>query len=317
MLKKILITEPIHSNLSTKLTDNGFQCVNKPEITLEELKNTISEYYGIVIRSRFIITNELIDRAIKLKFIARAGAGMENVATSYAESKNVFCINSPEGNRGAVGEHAVGMLLSLFSNISKSNYEVKNGTWQRNANRGYEIFGKTIGIIGYGNMGGAFARRLSGFGANVIAYDKYRKNYTDKYAKACSLEDLFEKADVVSLHVPLTEETHFLANDTFFNSFSKEIYILNTARGPVLQTKALVDALKTEKVLGAGLDVLEYENNSFEKLFKNGISEDFKYLVECDNVILTPHIAGRTYESEVKMADIMAEKIIKNIIVEK
>ncbi len=310
-MNKVLITEYIHKNLAEQLNKAGFICDIRTEISQAELENEIQNYTGVIIRSRFSISKVLIDKALKLKFIARAGAGMENVETAYAESKNIHCINSPEGNRGALAEHTVGMLLSLFANISKSNNEVKNGLWQRNPNRGYELFGKTVGIIGYGNMGGAFARRLSGFGTSVIAYDKYRKNYSDKFAKSCNLQAIFDKADVVSFHVPLTAETKFMGNAAFFSQFKKAIYVANTARGQVLKISALVKYLKQGKILGAALDVLEYENKDFENLFKNEISDDFKYLINTENVILTPHIAGRTYESEVKMANVMAQKIIR------
>ena len=273
---------------------------------MKELHN----YEGIVIRSRFKLDKEIIDKGKNLKFIARAGAGMENIDVAYAESKGIKCLHAPEGNRDAVGEHAIGMLLSLLNNLPRADKEVRNGIWIREGNRGTEIQGKTVGIIGYGNMGSAFAQRLKGFGVTVIAYDKYKKNFSDEYAKEATMEELFEKADIVSLHLPLTDETHYIANNNFFKKFKKNIYLINTARGENVKTDDLVENLKSGKVQGACLDVLEYESVSFEALDPNKMPEPFKYLIQSDKVILTPHIAGWTFESHEKIAETLVRKII-------
>ena len=235
---------------------------------------------------------------------------MENIDVPFAESKGIKCLHAPEGNRDAVGEHAIGMLLALLNNLLRADKEVSNGVWIREGNRGTEIQGKTFGIIGYGNMGSAFAQRLKGFGVTVLAYDKYKKNYSDEYTKEATMEELFEKADIVSLHLPLTEETHYLANNNFFKKFKKNIYFINTARGKNVKTDDLVEQIKSGKVLGACLDVLEYESISFEALDPNKMPEAFKYLVQSDKVILSPHIAGWTYESHEKIAETLVRKIL-------
>ncbi len=309
-MNKILITEALDEILISKLKENNFECNYLPEISEKELLEIINNYDGIIIRSKFSVEKNLIDQATNVKVIGRLGAGMENIDTEYAESKGITCINSPEGNRDAVGEHALGMLLALMHNMFTANSEIKQGIWHRDSNRGFEIQGKTIGIIGYGNMGRAFAQRLSGFEANVIAYDKYKTQYSDKYAKETNLEKLFEKADILSLHVPLTEETHFMIDDNFIKKFKKDIYLINTARGKVVNTGDLVKNIISGKIKGAALDVLEYEKKHFENLFENNTNNDFNFLTESKKVIMTPHIAGRTYESEKKLAYFMAEKII-------
>ena len=248
--------------------------------------------------------------ADKLKFIARAGAGMENIDVAYAESKGIKCLHAPEGNKDAVAEQTIGMLLGLFNNLFKANKEVREGKWIREGNRGVELMGKTVGIIGYGNMGSAFAERLKGFGANVLVYDKYKKGFGTDFIKETSLEEIFKNADVLSLHTPLTAETNYLINDSFINKFSKNIYIINTARGKCLNTSDLVKNLKSGKVLGTCLDVLEYEMVSFEALDTKQLPEAFQYLIQSDKVVLSPHIAGWTNESNEKIARVLAEKIL-------
>ena len=235
---------------------------------------------------------------------------MENIDTKYAESKNIKCFNAPEGNRDAVAEHAIGMLLSLFNNICTANNEVKIGQWNREKNRGYEVKNKTVGIIGYGNTGKAFAQRLKGFDTNVIAYDKYKKNFSDNFVKEVNLKNIYKETDILSIHVPLTDETTFLLNNKFFSKFSKSIYIINTSRGKILKIHDLVKAIKNKKVLGAALDVLEYEKKSFENIIEAKNNNDFEYLVKQNNVLLSPHIAGWTFESNIKMAKFLSEKII-------
>jgi len=313
MMLKILIAEPTHEILKKKLSDAGFLCSYKPKITFTELEKIIPDYNGLVIRSKFKINKTFTDKAVNLKFIARAGAGMENIDTIYAENKGIKCINSPEGNRDSVGEHTLGMLLTLLHKIKIADSEIRKGVWDRQ-NIGTEIQGKTIGIIGYGNMGNAFAQRLKGFAIKVIAYDKYKTNFSDDYAKEVSLETLFQETDIVSIHVPLTEETECMINDKFINQFKKSIYIINTARGKVLKTDDLVKNLKSEKVFGTALDVLEYEKTSFEDIFAGQNSPALQYLIHSNNVILTPHIAGSSHASYRKIAEVLAKKIINEFL---
>lgn len=308
---KILFIDSNHPVLHETLEKSGFQCDLNYNWTKDEIEKNIHLYDGIVIRSKIKITKELIDQAIRLKFIARAGAGMENIDVTYAESKGIKCLHAPEGNRDAVAEQALGMLLSLFNNLCRANKEVREGKWIREGNRGVELMGKTLGIIGYGNMGSAFAQRLSGFGVKVIAYDKYKKNYGTDFVKEVSLEELFKETDVLSLHIPLTEETNYIVNDTFLQQFKKNIYLINTARGKCINTNDLVKNIETGKVQGACLDVLEYEAVSFENLDSTQLPESFQYLIKSDKVILSPHIAGWTHESNEKIAKVLAEKIIR------
>lgn len=307
----VLFVDSTHAQLPKKLSKAGFICDYKPEIEPEKIKDIISDYNGIIIRSKIKLDKDIIDIAPNLKFIGRVGAGLENIDVKYAKSKGIKCFNSPEGNRDAVGEQALGMLLALFNNIIKADYEVKKGMWLREENRGIEIKGKTVGIIGYGNMGSAFAQRLKGFGANVIAYDKYKFDYSDDFVIEKSLEYLFEESDILSLHIPLTSETKFMINDKFINHFKKNIYIINTARGKVLKTYDLVKNMRSGKILGVALDVLEYEQVSFENLHSNKkLPEAFQYLINSTSAVLTPHIAGWTNESNVKLSEFLADKII-------
>ena len=302
---KVLFIDSNHSLLHETLEKAGHTCDLNYTWTKEEIVNNIHLYDGIVIRSKIKITKEIIDKAVKLKFIARAGAGMENIDVTYAESKGIKCLHAPEGNRDGVGEHALGMLLGLFNNLCKADKEVREGKWIREGNRGVELSGKTVGIIGYGNMGSAFAERLKGFGVKVLAYDKYKNGFENE----SSLQQLFAEADVLSLHVPLTDETQYMINDTFINKFKKNIYIINTARGKCLNTADLVKNLRSGKVLGSCLDVLEYEVISFENLDAANLPEPFQYLIKSDKVVLSPHIAGWTFESHEKIARVLAEKI--------
>ena len=308
---RVLFVDSTHKRLPEKLSDAGFIVnYNPDDIQPDDIINIIPEYEGVIIRSKIKIDKTILDAAPNLKFIGRVGAGLENIDVEYAKSKGIQCFNSPEGNRDAVGEQALGMLLTLFNNILKADPEVRVGKWIREGNRGLEIKGKTVGIIGYGNMGSAFAQRLKGFEANVIAYDKYKFNYSNDFVTEKTLEDLFKETDILSIHVPLTEETNFMINDEFINKFKKNIYIINTARGKVLKTEDLVKNMKSGKVLGAALDVLEYEQTSFEDLHSEGLPEAFQYLIKSNNVVLTPHIAGWTQESNVKLSEFLADKII-------
>ncbi len=312
-MPRILFIDSNHPRMHEVLMANGHTCDLFYDRPTEELKKLIPQYEGIVIRSKFKITKEIIDSAPNLKCIARAGAGMENIDVVYAESKGIKCVHAPEGNRNAVGEQALAMLLALLNNICRANDEVRKGIWIREANRGVELGGKTIGIIGYGNTGSAFAKRLQGFGVNILAYDKYKKGFGNEFVKESTQEEIFEKADVLSLHIPLTEETNYLVNDTYLRKFKKNIYVINTARGKCLNTADLVKNIDSGKVLGACLDVLEYESVSFEKMESNELPAPFQYLIKSNKVILTPHIAGWTHESNVKIAEVLANKIIESL----
>ncbi len=307
--RNILLIDTIHPCFIEELSAAGFTFVEGYKMGREDVLQSIHLYDGIAIRSRMKLDKEILDKAVHLKFIARAGVGMENIDVAYAESKNIKCLHAPEGNRDAVGEHVVGMLLSLFNNLNKADREVREGKWIREGNRGIELMGKTIGIIGYGNMGMALAKRLLGFDVHAIAYDKYKSGFSDSFAKEVTLEEIFELSDVISLHLPITEETANMVNDSFIQKFKKNIYIVNTARGKILNTHDLVESIKQGKVLGACLDVLEYESLSFENLSPKDFPEPFQYLIKSDKVLLTPHIAGWTHESNVKIAMVLVEKI--------
>jgi len=307
---KILFIDSNHNLLHETLQKAGHTCDLNYHWTKDEILANIHKYEGIVIRSKIKITAEIIDKATHLKFIARAGAGMENIDVTYAESKGIKCLHAPEGNRDAVAEHAIGMLLSLFNNLCRANKEVREGKWIREGNRGVELKGKTVGVIGYGNMGSAFAERLKSFGVKILVHDKYKKNFGNDQIIETSLEQIFEEADVLSLHTPLTDETHYLINDAFINKFKKNIYIINTARGKSLNTADLVKNMQSGKVLGACLDVLEYELVSFENIDSQNLPEPFRYLAQSDKVMLSSHIAGWTVESNEKIAQLLAEKIL-------
>ncbi len=306
---KVLFIDTTHPALPGGLEKLGFKCDYFEDLGYDDYKKIIGEYDGVVIRSKIKLDKEILEKASKLKFIGRVGAGMENIDVEYAEKQGITCLNAPEGNRNAVGEQALGMLLALFNNILRADNEVRHGIWKREENRGLELEGKTVGIIGYGNMGTSFANKLKGFDTEVLAYDKYKTGFGDDFVKESTLEELFEKCDVVSMHVPLTDETLFMVNDNFINSFKKDIFIINTARGRVLKTADLVKNLKSGKVRGACLDVLEYEGLSFENLKAEDLPSDFKELVKMDNVVLTPHIAGWTHESNVKLAGTIVRKV--------
>jgi len=312
-MKKILCIDSNHNVLHETLMQRGFECDLFWNKSKEELLYLIPNYDGLVIRSKFKITKDIIDSAPNLKCIGRVGAGMENIDVDYAQSKGIVCVSAPEGNRDAVGEHALGMLLMLMNNLKRADNEVRNGIWKRAENRGTEISGKTVGIIGYGNMGSAFAKRLQGFDCTILAHDTYKTNFGNDFVKEASLKEIYKEADIVSIHLPLTKETDYYINDAFISSFKKNIYVINTARGNCLNTADLVNHIKSGKVLGACLDVLEYESVSFENMIKTALPEPMLYLLKCENVILTPHIAGWTYESNYKMSKIIAEKMIEVI----
>jgi len=308
---KIAILDKVHPLIAKELSEKGWQCVNLFEASRKELKQTIHSYQGIVLRSRIKMDEDFLKEAASLKFIGRPGAGLENVDLDYCEANGIKVFRSPEGNRDAVAEHAIGMLLSLFNKLKKADTEVRKGVWLREGNRGIELMGKTIGIIGYGYMGKAFAQRLKGFGVQVIAYDKYIKGFGDENVKEVSLQTIFEEAEVVSLHTPLTKETIGLVNSEFLKQFQQPIYFINTARGQSVVTKAVVDGLKSKSVLGACLDVSEYESSTFTSLETGNVPDELAYLYGSENVVLTPHIAGWTHEAKLKMADYLVQKIVQ------
>ncbi|QCX37693.1 hydroxyacid dehydrogenase [Aureibaculum algae] len=312
MTQKVLFLDSNHPLLKKGLENLGYICDEDFTSSKERIENKIKEYQGLVIRSRFTIDKTFIDSTKNLKFIARVGAGLENIDVDYATSKNIQLIAAPEGNRNAVGEHALGMLLSLFNKLNKADKEVRLGKWLREDNRGLELDGKTVGIIGYGNMGKAFAKKLQGFDVEILCYD-IKPNVGDDNCKQVTLSEFQAKTDVVSLHTPQTPLTLNMVNIDFINAFQKPIWFINTARGKSAVTKDLVDALKSGKILGAGLDVLEYEKSSFENLFTNkNMPEAFQYLIKAENVILSPHVAGWTIESNEKLAQTIVDKVEAN-----
>lgn len=305
---KILHLDSNHPLLLQQLQDAGFENYEDYQSSKETVEAKIKDYHGIVIRSRFKIDRTFIDKAANLQFIARVGAGLESIDTEYAAEKNIHLIAAPEGNRNAVGEHSLAMLLALFNKINVADREIKSGHWNREANRGHELDGKTVGIIGYGNMGKSFAKKLRGFDVEVLCHD-ILPSAGDANAKQVPLKELKQKADVVSLHIPWTNHTDKMVDSDFINSFAKPFWLINTSRGKNVVTADLVSALQSGKILGAGLDVLEYEKLSFEHLFEGELPAAFRYLLQSDNVILTPHIAGWTIESKERLARVIADKI--------
>ncbi|MCO5936573.1 2-hydroxyacid dehydrogenase [Mucilaginibacter sp. RB4R14] len=304
MKNYILIVDDLHPAFMEQAEALGFTCHYQPNMKLKEAFAIINNYDGLAIRSKFQVDKAFIDEAKNLRFICRAGAGMDNIDEDYAIAKGIELINAPEGNMDAVGEHAMGLLLSLMNNINRGDAEIRNGKWLREENRGYELKGKTVGIIGYGHMGSSFAKRLSGFGVLVIAYDKYKTGFSDQYAREVSMEEIVRTSDVLSLHIPLTKETDGLVDDEYLFHFKKPIFFLNTARGKVVKTQAVLNAIKQGKIIGAGLDVLEVEK--FPALAEQ---QWFEELRQSGRVILSPHVAGWTFESYRKISEVMASKL--------
>jgi D-3-phosphoglycerate dehydrogenase len=312
MKKNVLLIDTLHPSFKIKLEENGIECVEGYDWGRDETAGKIESFDGIAIRSRFKLDRSFLQKAKRVKCIGRAGAGMENIDLKAAEEFEIICLNAPEGNRDAVGEHAIGMLLALLNRLVIADREVRNGIWKREENRGIEIQGKVVGIFGFGNMGSAFGKKLRGFDCEIIAYDKYQRIDQQQYpfVKQVEMDELFERADILSLHVPLTPETSFLVNREFIAKFKKNIWLINTARGKVVNTEALVDAIQNGKVTGAALDVLEYESISFEQLDAAKLPLPFQYLIQSDKVVLSPHIGGWTHESNEKIATILADKMI-------
>jgi len=311
---KVGFIDEVHPILWERLSDAGMECIHLENESEENIRKIIGDFDGIVIRSRIKMNADFLKLSTKLKFIARSGAGMENIDLEYCASHNILCFNSPEGNKQAVAEHGLGMLLMLFNKLKQGDAEVRNGLWRRDENRGEELASKTVGIVGYGNMGQAFAKILSGVGCKVIAHDKYKQGFNDNYVTEVSLSELQEQSDILSLHLPQTPETHYWLNESRIYSFEKSIVLLNTARGKNVDTSALVSGLKTGKIAGACLDVLEYEKSSFENLNQNDLPDDWQFLIQSDKVIFSPHVAGWTKESYVKLSSYLADKILKEFL---
>jgi len=307
---KVLFIDQVHPILQQRLALKGVECVDGTTLSLIQLQASLSTIHGLVIRARFTLDESLLSFAPNLQFIARSGAGLENIDVAYCERNNIRIFNAPEGNKTAVAEHALGMILSLFNNLNKADQQIRQGVWNREQNRGLELSGKTIGIIGYGNNGSAFAHLLTSFQCTIIVYDKYKTNFGTEKIKEVTLTELYQRADVISFHIPQNQETIYWANDEFFSTIKKAFYLINVSRGKIVDTRALVRALATGKVCGVALDVLEYEKTSFEQFFDQQMPEEFRYLLQSDKVILSPHVAGWTTESYFKLSDILADKII-------
>ncbi|MEY5048995.1 MAG: hypothetical protein RLZZ175_2354 [Bacteroidota bacterium] len=304
---KILIIDKVHEALIKLLTEHNIECTYLPEISAHEVGEKLHGYNGLVLRSKLRLTSTFLSQYTELRFIARAGAGVDEIDEEFLKEKNITLLNAPEGNRDAVGEHTIAMLLCLMNKLIVADKEVKNLIWHREANRGFELGELTVGIIGYGNMGKSFAKRLSGFGCKVIAYDKYKTNFSDEFAQEVTLEQLQKEADVVSLHVPLTNDSKNMCNDAFWNAFAKPVWFINTARGEVAMMEPVLKALQGKKILGAALDVLE--NERLSTLSENQ-TKLFKQLASLPNVIMSPHVAGWSVESYRKISTVLAAKII-------
>lgn len=307
---KVVFIDTVHPVLAERLTYAGFICLDVSKNSRSEVEEILVDATGIVIRSRFTMDESILKHAPNLAFIARSGAGMENIDVNFCESRNIQLFNAPEGNRNAVGEHALGMLLSLMNKLHSADREVRNGLWRREENRGIELDGKTVAIIGYGNNGAAFAKKLRGFDVRVLAFDKYKTGFSSEFVEESDMDTIYKEADVVSFHIPQNEETLFLVNDFYLSSFHKPIFLLNLSRGKIVQTSSLVNGLKTGKIYGAGLDVLEYEKTSFESFFENNMPDLFRELLSFENVILSPHVGGWTHESYFLLSNVLADKIL-------
>lgn len=302
-----MIISEIHEFAIDNLKEAGFEIEYLPSVSEEEIKNKTGDFVGLITRSKRV-NKDIIDISDELRFIARIGSGMENIDVSYAKRKGIECISSSEGNRDSLGEYVVGVILSLLHHIKKSDKELSQGLWRRKENIGTELESKTVGIIGYGMMGSAVAERLRSFGVSIIAYDKYKKNFSNEFVKEVTLGGIFNQTDILTIHLPQNEETLYAIDDKFIKNFKKKIYIINTSRGKIVDIRDIVSNLKSRKIIGAALDVLEYESSTYETL-ENVDEEILGYLMQSDNVILTPHIAGQSLESSLKHAKTIVNKI--------
>lgn len=307
---RVLFIDSVHPELEKRLIQSGYDCVDGTRWDRKEILSKLHEYHGVVIRSKFTIDLEFLNVAKELKFIARSGSGLENIDLIEAEKHHVKVFNSPEGNRNAVGEHALALLLMLLNKLRQGDFEVRQAEWNREKNRGLELDGRTIGLIGYGNTAQMFAKKLKGFEVQVLAYDKYVSEFPNQWAKSVDLKTIQEECDIISFHVPETDETRYMLNEEFINSCAKPFYLINTSRGKVVRTSALVKGMKSGKILGACLDVLEYETKAFQNFVADQLPEDFVYLAQSNQTVLSPHVAGWTHESYVKLATVLFDKII-------
>ncbi len=313
MSKRVSFIDTVHPVLRERLQLAGFDCLDHTNLSIEELKAMLAEVNGIVIRSRFRMDQELLQHAPNLQFIARSGAGMENIDEAYCLSKRIRLYNAPEGNRNAVAEHALGMLLMLLNKLHTADREVRQGMWDREGNRGIELEGKTVGIIGYGNNGEAFARKLVGFDVDVLAHDKYKLGFANPHVAEVSMDELLHRSDVISMHVPLTEETRYMVNTGFVASAGKPFILINLSRGKVVSTEALLQGIEEGKVLGACLDVLEYESSSFEQwLSPQHMHPVMQKLMQRTEVVFSPHVGGWTHQSYFKLSNVLADKILSD-----
>ncbi|MEJ6491074.1 MAG: NAD(P)-dependent oxidoreductase [Flavobacteriales bacterium] len=307
---RVLFLDTVHPILDEMLTQKGFDCIHVEEKTISEFQNELENSQGLVIRSRFPVNEEFLMKCPNLKFIARSGAGMENIDIEKCNKLGIELFNSPEGNRNSVGEHSLGLLLSLMNKLHSADKEVKSGIWDREGNRGLELDGRTVGLVGFGNNGQAFAKKLRGFDVNILAYDKYKSNFSDEFVTESTLEEIQQNGDVISFHVPQNLETIGYFNNEFLERMEKPFFLLNVSRGKVVKSEIVVKGLKKGVILGAGLDVLDYENGTFENTMLEIDSIDLKFLLNSPQTLLTPHVAGWTEESYKKLSKVLGDKIL-------
>lgn len=312
---KIAFLDTVHSALEEGLKSNGFECLDLTNHSIQEIEQMAPKFDGIVVRSRLPMNSDFLSKASNLRFIARSGAGMENIDISYCKERDIQLFSAPEGNRNAVAEHALAMLLGLFNQLTKADREVRNGIWDREGNRGIELDGKVVGIIGYGNNGSAFARKLKGFEVEVLAYDKYKADFGSNLVKEVGLDEILDRSDVISLHIPQNTETMWMINKAFIQKIKKPFYLINVSRGKIVNTSDLLEGIEKGKILGACLDVLEFEKSSFEDMFEEqSMTESFSSLLKSDKILLSPHVAGWTHESYQKLSEVLLAKVLDKFL---